>query len=103
MIVIVTPTIMDGAVVRWYHAVDVTNFGDTEPVHIAGEEVASASRNGVRVRGYLHDAEAILPAARAAYETLRANPGADLSHLATHHRRVLSGELVPVGAVSQHG
>lgn len=73
MIVIVTPTVMDGTVVRWYRA-------DGGP----GEAVLSASRNGVKVRAYLHEVEEALPAARAVYETLRADRNADVSHLATH-------------------
>ena len=84
MIVIVTPTIMDGAVVRWYRAHDVTGLNATRRQAIPGEAVLSASCNGVKVRAYLHEVEEALPAARAAYETLRADRNADVSHLATH-------------------
>lgn len=96
MIVTVTPTIMDGTVVCWYRPVDVTGLGEVVPRSVAGDELASASRNGVLVRGYLHDVEQVLPAARAAYELLRANRDADLSHLATHRGGVFYGDFVPV-------
>jgi hypothetical protein len=105
MIVIITPTIMDGTVVRWYRPVEVTGIDTAEPTFIAGEELVSASRNGVRVRGYLDQiGDQVLADARQAYEALRADSDADLSHLATHRRRAMfSDDLVPVGAVSQHG
>lgn len=85
MIVTVNATVMDGTVVRWYRDADDHN------------EIVSASRNGVLVYCLLHEAEEILPAARAAYEMLRADRDADLSHLATHRRATLfSAELVEV-------
>jgi hypothetical protein len=104
MIVIITPTIMDGTVVRWYRPVEVTGI-DAEPTFIAGEELVSASRNGVMVRGYLDQiGDQVLADARQACKALRADRDADLSHLATHRRRAMfSDDLVAVGAVSQHG
>lgn len=88
MIVIITPTIMDGQVVRWYI---------TESAARNGDESLSASRNGVRVFGYLDDIPAeVLEQAKAAYETLRA--GGDVEELATHRMRMFSRLLEPIGA-----
>lgn len=88
MIVTVTPTVMDGTVVRWYHNEDAAEYG---------REMVSASRNGVRVNGYLNDVAAdVLSAAQQAYETLRRDNRADVSGLATHRRSGMFGPLVPV-------
>ena len=88
MIVTVTPTIMDGTVVRWYHNENAVEYG---------REMVSASRNGVRVNGYLTDVPGdVLSAAQQAYETLRRDDRTDISHLATHRRRGLFGPLEPI-------
>lgn len=88
MIVTVTPTLQAGTVVRWY---------DTENAEDRGEPIVTASRNGVRVHGYLHDTPvAVLATAHSAWHVLRADNDADLNHLATHRRRGILGPLVPV-------
>lgn len=93
MIVTVSPTIMDGAVVRWYSSEDAVEYG---------REMCSASRNGVRVNGYLTDVPAdVLSAAQQAYESLRRDDRTDVGHLATHRRRGLFGPLVPVAAAQE--
>lgn len=75
-IVTVTPTIQDGAVVRWYASESAVEYG---------REKLSASRNGVIVYGYLHEVpQPWLDAARTAYEQLSLNGRADMKHLATH-------------------
>ena len=83
-VVIVTPTIMDGTVVRWYRDADAVAYG---------AELLSASRNGVMVLAhcYLHQIPpAWIEAASAAYEELKA--ARSVSGLATHrlkrHREV---------------
>lgn len=91
MIVTVAPTIMAGTVVRWYR--------DNDPLACLPsiEPVASASRLGVRVGVFLHDLPAeVMTAAQDAYETLRLDPDADLSDLATHRQVVLTGALEPI-------
>ena len=91
-VVTVTPTVMDGTVVRWY---------ETEREALHREPMISASRNGVLVTGFLHEVPAeVLAAATAAFEALRADRNADLSHLATHRMRILAGELEPIGGRS---
>lgn len=85
-VVLVFPTIMDGTVVRWYRDVDAAKYG---------QEIASASRNGVGVNMAPRE---VAIAAYDAHESLRR--GEDVSHLETHRRgRFPSGELVPVPAV----
>ncbi|MFD6565362.1 hypothetical protein [Micromonospora profundi] len=94
MIVTVTPTIMSGTVVRWYHDNDdLDRLPGIEPV-------ASASRDGIRVGVYLHDVPAeVMQAAEEVHETLRRDPDADLSHLATHRKRGgLGGPYEPIAA-----
>jgi hypothetical protein len=90
MIVIITPTIMDGAVLRWYVSKSAAENGD---------ESLSASRNGVRVFGYLDDVPAeVLEQAKRAYETLRA--GGDVKNLATHRMSMFSRVLEPIAGVA---
>lgn len=89
-VVIVTPTVMDGTVVRWYRSV------------AAAEQVRaslSASRRGVAVHAeFLTDIpSAWVEQAVQAHQALAANPRADLSGLATHHRKFMNGPIVPVG------
>lgn len=78
-VVIVTPTIMDGTVVRWYRDSDAVVYG---------AELLSASRNGVMVLAhcYLHQIPpAWIEAATAAYQDLKA--GRSVAELATHRTR----------------
>jgi hypothetical protein len=88
-VVTVTPTIMDGTVVRWHP--DLNAATHRRPW-------ISASRNGVSVHTtYLTDVpDEVVTAAREAYEVLRRDRHADLQHLATHRDSVvLNGPLVP--------
>ena len=87
-IVTVTPTIMDGTVVRWYGSLEAA-----ENPAICG--ILSVSRNGVMGGGgYITEAD--WSAAAAVYAQLICNPRADLRHLATHRTKGLRGPLVPV-------
>lgn len=90
----VTPTIQDGTVVRWYR--DMASAQSRA-------ELVSASRNGVLIHGYLHEVPSgVLLLAKGAHEVLRAHPAADLSHLATHRRRI-GGRLDPITTDTRHG
>lgn len=108
-VVIYTPTIMDGAVVRWY--------GDLNAAE-TGHEMMSASCNGVRIRCYLHEVpEKALTSATSIAERLRAeserpfgrraNSDADdaARALATHRRRGLgrNGGLEPINRAGANG
>lgn len=101
LVVTTTPTIMDGYVVRWYASLTAAD---------SGHEIMSASRNGVRIRTYLHEIPAAaLADAIAIYvklHTASLRPfGSDRSAdeaaraLATHHRRGFGrhGPLEPIG------
>lgn len=81
LVVTVTPTIMDGNVVRWHR-------GPGE-----GRVIISASRNGVMGHG-----DYIAPGLfdRAWTATLAIANGQDVNHLATHRRRGITGPLVPI-------
>lgn len=85
-IVTITPTIMDGTVLRWY------------PSLAAAEDdraIASASRN--KVEFYTDDVPPrIRDAAQAAHRELSANRNADVRHYATHQHEAMFGPLVPV-------
>lgn len=89
MIVTITPTVMDGTVLRWY---------DTDAADDTGRPVMSVSRNRVEV----YDKDRIDPAAaRAAAEShaeLKRNRLADVRRYATHMRLSLRGDLVPLKA-----
>ncbi len=94
MIVTVTPAFISGTVVRWYH--------DDSPIDClnAIEPVASASRDGIRVGVYLHQVPAeVMQTAREVHDTLRRNPDADVSRIATHRTRgSLFGPYEPIPA-----
>jgi hypothetical protein len=90
VIAIVTPTIMDGQVIRWYVGKNAAENGD---------EMLSASRNGIRVFVYLDDVpDEVMRQAKAAYDTLRR--GGDVRHLATHRMGLFSRVLEPLGAAA---
>ena len=92
MIVIVTPTILNGPVVRWYASEETAQYGN---------ELVSASRNGVRIEGYLHDVpDTVLARAQEAYRVLAAR--GDVDHLATH-RKQRYGDLYPIDAAAAPG
>lgn len=76
-VVLSFPTIMDGLVLRWYRDV----------AHAAYRaERVSASRNGVRATGYLHDIPAnVLADAEAVHQALAAG-SADVFSYVTHRR-----------------
>lgn len=84
---VITPTVQDGTVVRWYASLDAAEHHD---------EMASASRNAVEF--YRDEIPArVRDAAQAAHRELSGNPGADVRHYATHeHTGAFGGRLVPV-------
>jgi hypothetical protein len=84
-VITVTPTITDGTVVRWYPSLDAAKRHDP---------VASASRNACVVDGDVP--EEWIRAAEQAHARLSADSDADMSHLATHRRRLLMGDLEPI-------
>ncbi|MEU8362322.1 hypothetical protein AB0C27_40520 [Nonomuraea sp. NPDC048882] len=89
-VITVTPTIMDGTVVRWHRSLSAAE---------CHAPTVTASRHGVMVpNGYVTEVPPEwLQAAMGAYETLRRNRDADMKHLATHrHNIVANGPLVPV-------
>jgi hypothetical protein len=89
VIITVTPTLTDGAIVRWHTCLSAAQIY---------QPVMTASRHGVRVETYLHEIPAeVLRAAQRAYEALRHDRNADVTHLATHrHKGPSNGPLVPV-------
>lgn len=86
IVITVTPTIMDGTVVRWY-----TNLAAAEN----GREMASASRNRVMLDGA---PKTIADVAYIVHAQLKTDPNTDdLKHLATHrHTSLLGHNLEPV-------
>lgn len=93
MIVTVTPTIMDGTVVRWHY--DETPLAELS----SHQPQVSASRNGVLVHGYLHTIPAeVLATAKDVCAQLKRDRRADVQHLATHRQRRMFGPYEPVGA-----
>lgn len=90
MVVIATPTIMDGLVVRWHRS---------ESAAENGSELMSASRNGIQVHCYLHQVpEDVLATARWAHEQLAAGRAyEEVQALATHRYKYLLGhEIEPM-------
>jgi len=89
-VVVATPTVMDGLVLRWYRAAD-----DWE----RSTETISASRNGVSIHcAYLHQVpDRWLEAAQEAHRLMDAGRYAQARRLATHEPTPLfGGELRPV-------
>ncbi len=88
MIVTVTPTIMDGTVVRWYGSESAAEYG---------AEMLSVSCDGVKVNVYLHKVpDDVLALANHVYLSLKRGRRADVQHLATHRRRGMFGPLEPI-------
>lgn len=90
-VVTVTPTIMDGTVVRWY-----ANLAAAENRH----EYLSASRNAVMVDAEMKDTaevgEIVTAIQRACDVMVRLRRGDDVRDLATHDRPFASRRLDPV-------
>jgi hypothetical protein len=83
MISAITPTIMDGTVVRWY----ADEAGETQ--------LASASRN--RLEFYAEHVPAdVRDAAAGAHLELSRDRNADVRHYATHEHQGLFGPLTPI-------
>ena len=84
---LVTPTVQDGTVVRWYASVDAAEHHDM---------IASASRS--KVEFYREQVPArVRDAAQAAHRELSGNHNAGMRHYATHeHSGAFGGRLVPV-------
>lgn len=80
---VITQTIMDGTVVRWYDSA-------------SGAEIASASRYALMFYGEDVPA-AVRDAARGAHAELGRSRNADVRHYATHECDGLFGPLVPKG------
>lgn len=98
LIVTVTPTIMDGPVVRW-HPSEAAALADARSI-----PVMTASRNGVLVEAYLHTVpvDAISDAQQAYRSLARMGHGdipGDVAVLATHKRD--GDRLVPVNATME--
>jgi hypothetical protein len=92
-VVVATPTVMGGLVLRWYRTVDAAERST--------RELVSASGNGVLLSGdaYLHDIPAawIADAQRAHEMISRGQRDRAQEEFATHkHARVFSGELSEV-------
>jgi hypothetical protein len=85
MIVTITPTVMDGTVLRWYDADDGT-----------GQPVMSVSRNRVSVLDKDRVDPAAVQAAAEAHAALKTDRYADVRGYATHYRTRRG--LVPVKA-----
>lgn len=75
MIVTITPTVMDGTVLRWYDAETDT-----------GRPVMSVSRNRVEVYDQDHVTPSAAQAAAEAYAELKGDRYADVRRYATHYR-----------------
>lgn len=87
MIVIVTPTPLDGAVLRWF---------DTEdPQQATGAPLVTVSAHRLEVRDGAEVGEDVQRAAIEAFAVLRLDRLADVRRFATHYRTIRSG-LVPI-------
>lgn len=82
MIVTLTPTVLDGIVLRWYPIEDA-----------AGQPAVTVSRNRIEVNA---DVDlTVRENATAAFRELSRNPTADVRHYATHLRT--RHGLTPIG------
>jgi hypothetical protein len=96
MICTVTPTIMDGYVVRWWRSVDHAEYG--------GPPSVSVSRNGIRVEVFLHEVpDDVLEQAHAAWLLLKARATTATDYdtvqaMATHRFSgpFKNGDVVPI-------
>lgn len=91
-VVVATPTVMDGTVVRWFRS-------------MAAFQCHQPSVSASRARVSIHDDEyQTLPQdwvalAMDVHRQLARDPRANVGHVVTHrHRRVLGDEIVPVRA-----
>jgi hypothetical protein len=87
VIVTITPTVMDGTVLRWYAADDPAEVPGSRPV-------LSVSRNRVDVLDKAGVTPEAAQAAAEAYAELKTNRYADVRGYATHYRT--RGGLTPV-------
>ncbi|MFD5089377.1 hypothetical protein ACFWMR_02160 [Amycolatopsis thailandensis] len=93
LVVTVTPTIMEGTVIRWYRSLSAASTG--------GQAVASASRNGFSFFIMLTRADnPLIDAVRDAHDALAAGHVNEVETIATHRRHSLFGPLVPVDEVT---
>lgn len=86
MIVTITPTVMDGTVLRWWDTDD--------PEKALGQPVVSVSRNRIEANAD-EVPEDVQRAAIEAFAELRRDRLADVRRFATHYRTIRSG-LVPI-------
>jgi hypothetical protein len=82
MIVTMTPTVLDGIVLRWYANEDPT-----------GQPAVTVSRNRIEVNAEVD--MTVRDNATAAFRELSRNPTADVRHYATHLRT--KHGLTPIG------
>jgi hypothetical protein len=87
MIVTVTPTVMDGTVLRW--------FDTDDPEQAIGAPLLSVSHHRLDVRDGAEVPEDVQRAAIEAFAELRTDRLADVRRFATHYRTIRSG-LVPI-------
>lgn len=89
MVVLTTPSVVDGPVIRWYPS-------ESEAAELFDRPIVSASAHGVRINCWLHDLpDGLLETARWWWQVLRVNKDADISRLATH-TRYYGGHLEPI-------
>ncbi len=89
-VIMVTSTIMDGTVVRWYRSVHAAELH---------HPAVSASHRGVAIHEEFLTGipSSWVEGAEQAFHALSANTRVDLSHLATHrHRQFLNGPIEEV-------
>lgn len=88
MVVMVTPTIEDGYVVRWYRNIDTAS---------RGSERVSASRNAVNIHVPIHFVPVdLIVIATDVRRMLRRDDVEPVKALATHRRKVFGDELEPI-------
>jgi hypothetical protein len=87
MIVTITPTPLDGTVLRWF------DTGDADGA--TGAPLVSVSHHRLEVRAGAEVPEDVQRAAIEAFIVLRADRLADVRRFATHYRTIRSG-LVPI-------
>jgi len=90
-VVITTPTLMDGTVVRWYRSMAAAAY------HQASVS-ASCSRVSVHDDDYQTLPQEWVALAMDVHRRLARDHRADVGHVVTHRRRLGSDQLIPVGA-----